>query len=152
VRVDVRALTRYRVVMSDVVRVSAAEAHAKMQEGWVYVDVRTEAEFAEGHPAEAFNVPGPTGASPNPDFLRVMSARFPRDARIIIGCRSGVRSLRAARALVEAGFTNVVDQRAGWDGVRDPFGQITEPGWSRVGLPSEEEASAGRAYAELKGS
>jgi hypothetical protein len=38
---------------------------------------------------------------------------------------------------VLAGFTRVLDQRAGWDGKRGPFGEISEPGWSRAGLPTE---------------
>ena len=39
--------------------------------------------------------------------------------------------------LVAAGFTNVLEQRAGWDGARGSFGEIVEPGWKRAGLPSE---------------
>src|SRR5215470_90656 len=102
-------------------RISPEEAHAKItSEGYAYVDVRTEAEFAAGHPAGAYNVP-----INEPDFLRVMEARFGKAGKIVVGCRSGGRSLRAAQALVQAGFTDVIDQRAGWDGVATPFGQIT---------------------------
>jgi rhodanese-related sulfurtransferase len=136
--------------MADIVRLSPAEAHEKLQQGYVYVDVRTEAEFTEGHPAGSYNVPGPGGVAPNPDFLRIMNSLFPRDARIIVGCRSGGRSMRAAHMLVDDGYTNVIDQRAGWDGARDTFGQITEPGWSRVGLPSERGTTPGHTYADLK--
>ncbi len=75
--------------------------------------------------------------APNPKFLETMQARFAKDAKIIVGCKAGGRSMRAARALEAAGFTNILDQRAGFDGARDPFGQIEEPGWSRVGLPTE---------------
>jgi rhodanese-related sulfurtransferase len=135
--------------MTDIFRISPAEAQTKLEDGYVYVDVRTEVEFNEGHPAGAFNVPGPAGQQPNPDFLRVMQANFATDARIVVGCRSGGRSLRAAKALVEAGYTNVIDQRAGWDGARDAFGQLTEQGWSRVGLPTEKGQPAGRSYADL---
>jgi rhodanese-related sulfurtransferase len=126
-------------------RISPEEAHAKMSEGYAYVDVRTEAEFAAGHPAGAYNVP-----IAEKDFLRVMEARFGKDAKVIVGCKAGGRSARAAQALVGAGFTNVLDQRAGWDGVASPFGQITEKGWSRLGLPSENGAPKGRAWADLK--
>ncbi len=66
-----------------------------------------------------------------------MTARFAKDARIVVGCKAGGRSLRAATALVAAGFTNVLDQRAGFDAVRGPFGEVTEPGWSRAGLPQD---------------
>ncbi len=136
--------------MADIVRLSPAEAHERVQAGYVYVDVRTEAEFAEGHPAGSYNVPGPGGVAPNADFVRVMNQLFPRDAKIVVGCRSGGRSLRAAHALVADGYTNVVDQRAGWDGVRDTFGQMTEAGWSRVGLPTERGATPGKTYSDLK--
>jgi rhodanese-related sulfurtransferase len=139
--------------MTDIKRVSPQEALELTKTGWVYVDVRTEQEFADGHPAEAFNVPVANMAggsmAPNPDFVSVMERAFGKDAKIVVGCKAGGRSLRAAQALVGAGFANVIDQRAGWDGARDPFGQL-EPGWSRVGLPVETGATAGRAYADVK--
>ncbi len=121
--------------MSDVVRISPSEAHAKVtDEGFTYVDVRTPEEFFEGRPAGSVNVPLDDG------FVTAMEAKFAKDARIVVGCKAGGRSLRAARALVGAGFTNILDQRAGFDGVRGPFGELAEPGWSRVGLPQEEGA------------
>jgi len=123
-------------------RVSPAEAHELVRQGHVYVDVRSEPEFADGHPEGAINVPwmhmGSGGMVPNGRFLETMRERFAKDAAIVVGCKSGGRSLRAARALVDDGFTAVVDQRAGWDGARDAFGQISEPGWSRVGLPTSK--------------
>ena len=113
-------------------KISPAEAHAKMSgEGFAYVDVRTPEEFAAGRPAGAINIP--MGEA----FLEEIRARFAKDANIIVGCRTGVRSARAVQLLVAAGFTNVLDQRAGWDGARGPFGEVVEPGWKRVGLPSE---------------
>ena len=113
-----------------IVRVSPAEAHAKMTgEGYTYVDVRTPEEFALGHPEGAINVPL------DDRFASAMEARFARDAKIVVGCQAGSRSLRAARALVGAGFATVVDQRAGFDAARGPFGEVAEPGWARVGLP-----------------
>lgn len=140
--------------MADLTRISPQEASAKLAEGWTYVDVRTEQEFEAGHPPGAVNVPvalmaGGTMA-PNPDFLRVMKAAFAKDARIVVGCKAGGRSLRAVQMLLDEGYTNVLDQRAGWDGARNPFGQVTEPGWSRLGLPSEEGQPAGRSWADLK--
>jgi rhodanese-related sulfurtransferase len=141
--------------MSDDKRISPEEAHAKIREGYAYVDVRTEEEFEQGHPEGAVNVPiffaGPGGMTPNVDFVKVMVASFPLDAKIVVGCKAGGRSLKARDALVRQGYTDVFDQRAGWDGARDAFGQITEPGWSRAGLPVENGAPAGRSYAALKG-
>ncbi len=118
--------------MSDIVRISPSEAHAKMTgENFIYVDVRTPEEFAAGRPAGSVNVPLDDG------FVAAMEDAFARHAPIIVGCKAGGRSLRAARALIAAGFTNVVDQRAGFDAARGPFGEVTEPGWSRAGLPQE---------------
>ncbi|MEZ4301735.1 MAG: rhodanese-like domain-containing protein [Polyangiaceae bacterium] len=135
-------------------RHSPAEVHALVTEqGYTHVDVRTQAEYAASHSAGALNVPValsvPGGMAPNPDFLRVMSALFSKDAKIVVSCRSGGRSLRAAEMLAAAGFTAVVDQRAGFEGPRDPMGRPIEPGWQSVGLPVETTTPGG-TYAELK--
>ena len=139
--------------MSDLPRISPQEANEKLGEGWTYVDVRTVEEFEAGHPAGAVNVPislaAGGGMTPNPDFLRAMEANFAKDAKLIVGCKAGGRSLRAGQALLGAGFTQVLDQHAGWDGARDPFGKL-EPGWSRVGLPTEQGQPAARSWAAVK--
>ena len=140
--------------MPNIPRHSPLETHQLVTEqGYTHVDVRTEAEYAAGHPAGALNVPvmlaGPGGMTPNPDFVRVMSALFPKDAKLVLGCRSGQRSMRAAEMLSSAGFTDVHDQRAGFAGPRDPMGRPIEPGWADAGLPVET-ATAGASYAELK--
>jgi rhodanese-related sulfurtransferase len=137
-----------------ITRISPQEASTKLAEGWTYVDVRTVEEFDAGHPPGAVNVPialaDGGGMVPNPDFLGVMEAAFAKDAKIVVGCKAGGRSLRAAHELMAKGFTSIVDQRAGWDGGRDSFGQF-EPGWSRVGLPSEQGQPAGRAWSDMRG-
>ena len=51
---------------------------------------------------------------------------------------------------VSAAVLDVLEQRAGFDAARDPFGQIAEPGWYRAGLPVETGEPEGRSYAELK--
>jgi rhodanese-related sulfurtransferase len=140
--------------MSDIKRVSPQEAFELTKTGWTYVDVRTEEEFAEGHPTGSFNVPVSVMAGgsmvPNPDFVGVVEKAFGKDAKIVVGCKAGGRSLRAAQALVGAGFTQVIDQRAGWDGARSPFGQVNEPGWSRAGLPTTTGAEPEHRYADVK--
>jgi rhodanese-related sulfurtransferase len=140
--------------MHDVKRISPQEAHAEMARGYTYVDVRSELEFEEGHPETAVNVPishmTGGGMTPNPDFVAVMEKAFGKDAKVILGCKTGGRSMRAAQALLAAGFTNVLEQRAGWDGARDAFGQVSEPGWSRTGLPMETGETADRSYAAIK--
>jgi rhodanese-related sulfurtransferase len=140
--------------MTDIKRVSPQEALDLTQQGWTYVDVRSEPEFEAGRPAGSFNVPvshmAAGGMTPNADFVAVMERAFGKDAKIVVGCKAGGRSMRAAQMLVAAGFTNVIDQRAGWDGARDAFGRMGEAGWSPAGLPSEKGASVDHDYAGIK--
>ncbi|MGK4007656.1 rhodanese-like domain-containing protein [Sorangium sp. So ce1036] len=140
--------------MADIKRVSPEQAKQLIdEEGYLYLDVRSEPEYAAGHPSGAHNVPllhaGPGGMTPNPDFLAVVAALYPKDAKIVVGCRSGQRSMRAAEAMVSAGYTAVVDQRAGFEGPRDAFGALTERGWGPAGLPVETSTPGG-SYAELR--
>jgi rhodanese-related sulfurtransferase len=125
-----------------IARISPAEAARLMEgEGYTYLDVRTPAEFEAGRPRGAVNVPwlvpGPAGLAPNASFLDGVRASFAHDAPLVVGCRSGQRSQGASAALEAAGFTRVVEQRAGFEGARGPFGQVVEPGWLALGLPSE---------------
>jgi len=124
-----------------------------MSEGKPYVDVRSEPEFEAGHPPGALNVPllhrTPQGMVQNPEFLGVIEAAFARDQELIIGCQSGGRSRRAAQLLAQAGFSNLAEMSAGWDGTRDAFGRVL-PGWSRKGLPVETGKPAGQAYDDVK--
>jgi rhodanese-related sulfurtransferase len=131
--------------MTSLKRITPKEASELLAQGYTYVDVRTVGEFEAGHPAGAVNVP-----ISDADFGRVMRAAFAKDAKIIVGCKAGVRSLRAAQALLADGFTDVLDQRAGWDAERNAFGQMAEPGWSRVGLPSETGSPSGRSWEDMK--
>jgi rhodanese-related sulfurtransferase len=123
-------------------RVSPADAKALVdKEGYSYVDVRSVREFQAGHPTGAYNVPlldmGPMGMAPNPDFLNVMEKAFPKESKLVVGCQMGGRSLKAAQLLESAGFTNVVDQQAGFNG------------WRPAGLPVSSEAPADHTYAGI---
>jgi len=134
-------------------RVLTDAAAAMLAEGYVYVDVRSVPEFQAGHPAGAYNVPlvhrvpgrGPVA---NPDFAAVMERRFPRDAKLVVGCATGGRSLRAAEMLVAAGWTDVVDHQPGFEGARDALGRMAK-GWRDSGLPVETQAP-GRTWDDLK--
>ena len=86
---------------------------------------------------------------PNPDFMSVVEKSFAKDAKLVLGCKSGGRSLRAAGMLEAAGYTQVIDQRAGFEGTMDPQGGA-EPGWRPRGLPTSREAAPGRSYDALK--
>lgn len=134
-------------------RVSAKEAEKLVSQGFVYLDVRSVQEFDGGHPAGAHNIPllclTARGMEPNPSFLEEVEANFPKDASIVVGCRSGQRSLRAAEMMLAAGFERVVDLRPGYAGVTDPFGRVLEPGWHAEGLPICTEPEPGRSHEEL---
>ena len=67
----------------------------------VYIDVRTEREFANGHPQGAVNIPvafpdPARGMMVNSDFVKVVEANFPREKKIIVGCQAGPRSTAAS--------------------------------------------------------
>jgi rhodanese-related sulfurtransferase len=110
----------------------------------VHLDVRTPAEFAQGHPQGALNVPimfrGPAGMSENPDFLRVAQGLCTDPARrVILSCAMGGRSRRAAEALEAHGYANLVNMRGGYSGARGPDGALREQGWSGLGLPVSQD-------------
>lgn len=133
--------------------VTPAEAHLLLeQQGYRYLDVRTEPEFEAGHPPGAFNIPlhhaTAAGMQSNEDFLPVVLAHFDKAARLVIGCKSGGRSRRAAELLLEAGYNELVELTAGWDGKRDAVGRL-QPGWSRAGLPVEIGNPEQRCYSDL---
>lgn len=135
-------------------RVSAPEAHTLREtEGFVYIDIRSTEEIAVGLPLGAYHVPlsyvTAHGMQDNHEFVRVMEACFGCDAKLVIGCDSGVRSLRAAQRLIDAGFHCVVDQRAGWSGEKDGFGRTLQAGWSALGLPVSDEPDPERSYGVL---
>jgi rhodanese-related sulfurtransferase len=138
-------------------RVTPEEARELLDEGWIYVDVRSIPEFEQGHPAGAYNVPfmhaePGRGMTPNPEFADVMERTFEKGAKLVVGCRSGQRSLRAAEQLTQLGYTELVDMRGGFGGEVDrATGQTTCEGWQARGLPTETAAREGRDYSSLKG-
>ena len=71
----------------------------------------------------------------NTQFVKDVERLLNKDAAIITMCRSGVRSVRAARALGAAGFTNVYNMLTGFEGGTDNSGYRTKNGWKVDGLP-----------------
>lgn len=139
--------------MTTIKSVTPEEAQELLLQGAVYLDVRSEPEFEQGHPPGALNVPiahaGPAGMQPNPEFLSVVTKAFGKSEPLVVGCKAGGRSRRAAEMLVQAGYTNITDMGAGWDGSRDAFGRPL-PGWSKRGLPVETGATSGGRYEDVK--
>jgi rhodanese-related sulfurtransferase len=137
-------------------RVSAREAHELLEnDGHRLVDVRSVAEFEAGHPAGALNLPwmflDARGRSLNPDFVAVFERLFPdKDAKVVLSCQSGSRSMQALTALEARGYERLVDLRAGWGGGRDAFGQLSERGWLQEGLPTDTGAGGERSWETLR--
>lgn len=101
-----------------VVKISAEEAQAMMASGDPYtlVDVRTEAEYDEGHIEGAILLPNDEIETLAPDQLK------DKDAVILVYCRSGNRSAQASKLLVELGYRNVYD----FGGIIDWPGEIVK--------------------------
>ncbi len=139
--------------MAEIKAVNPEEAAELLSQGHVYVDVRSEPEFEDGHPAGALNVPllnaGPVGLVPNPEFLSVMEAAFGKDEPLVIGCKAGGRSKRAVEMLAKAGFSKLSDQVAGFDAGKDAFGRAL-PGWGRTALPVGKGKPPGQSYTDVK--
>lgn len=76
------------------------------------IDVRTAAEFAEGHVQGARNLDIQNG-----DFEKAL-ATLDKDASYNVYCRSGNRSAVAVEMMRNAGFTNVVDLGASEDAAK----------------------------------
>ncbi|MBI3245197.1 MAG: rhodanese-like domain-containing protein [Deltaproteobacteria bacterium] len=110
----------------------------------VYVDVRTVAEFAAGHPrGKIVNVPilfrHPTTNEnyPNTSFLEVVRSLYASDAPLIVGCEKGQRAQQAAEQLQHAGYSNInimPDGYAGWRAQQLPTTTDNRDGISYVSL------------------
>ena len=111
--------------------------------GAVYIDVRTEQEFMNGHVPKSVNIPvvwpdpSTRQMKPNPDFVKTVSAQFGQDKKIIVGCQAGGRSQLAANLLDQEGFQDVSNMQGGFGGARDPMGRVVTPGWAQLGFPVE---------------
>ncbi len=83
---------------------TAEEAKARLDEddSVILLDVRTQAEFDEGH------IPGAV-CLPNEDITPDLPRPFDQDAEVLVYCRSGRRSAEAAEKLADMGYANVAD-------------------------------------------
>jgi rhodanese-related sulfurtransferase len=110
----------------------------------VYIDVRTVAEFAAGHPkGKVVNIPilfrHPTmnETHPNASFLEVVESLYAKDTLLILGCEKGKRAQQAAEQLIQAGYTNVSvmpDSYEGWRAQNLPITTDNRDGVNYVSL------------------
>jgi rhodanese-related sulfurtransferase len=111
-----------------------------------YVDVRSTAEYTNGHVPGSINVPlaelSPgRGMTPNPDFLDVMQKLFRPEQSLILGCAAGGRSRQAIAILSSAGFTSLVNMAGGFSGAPGARG------WCQLSLPVAHD---GTTYANAR--
>ncbi|XWS25964.1 hypothetical protein CRYUN_Cryun27aG0112700 [Craigia yunnanensis] len=114
--------------------VSVRVAYELFQAGRRYLDIRTSDEFNAGHPPAAINIPyhyilkngGEVMSLKNSNFLEEVSSEFGKEKKIIVGCKSGRRSLMAATDLLAAGFTHVTDVAGGYTAWKEKGLPITE--------------------------
>lgn len=96
--------------------ISVQDAHVILKQGTVaepflFLDVRSPGEFGGGHVPGAKNIP-----------IQVLADRLaevPKEVKVFVYCESGVRSTKATKLLVEAGFTNIVNMKASMRGWRN---------------------------------
>lgn len=89
-------------------RMSVAEIKARMDAGWrpYVLDVR------KPHEADIVRLSFADRLVPHEEVGGIVDA-LPRDRDILIHCKSGGRSAKAAAVLVEAGFKNVINMEGG---------------------------------------
>ena len=109
----------------------------------VLVDVRTKVEHAfVGHPLGASHIAWKEAPDwqVNPKFVAEVEKLVPdKNAPVLLLCRSGQRSLDAAKALEEAGFRRLINIVDGFEGPLDQHkhrGNLG--GWRFSGLPWEQ--------------
>ncbi|MFQ3622279.1 MAG: rhodanese-like domain-containing protein [Acetobacteraceae bacterium] len=134
--------------MSDVPESTPAETWRALNEDprAVLIDVRTDAEWtfvgmpdlsATGKPVLPIAWQLYPSMAVNPGFIEDLHrAGLGAEHRLYFLCRSGARSLAAARAARSAGFPHVFNVTDGFEGPVDADGhRRTTAGWIAAGLP-----------------
>jgi phage shock protein E len=84
-------------------QISPETALAYLRDGAIVIDVRTPAEFSAGHLPNARNIPLQQIESGTP--LHLMN----RNQVLLLHCKSGMRSSKAAKLLSGMGYVNVLN-------------------------------------------
>ena len=85
--------------------VQVQQAHDMYQRGALFLDVRTQQEWGQGHIAGSTLIPL--------DVLQSRMNELPRDKDIVVVCKSGARSKEGTTLLRQAGFTRVTCMTGG---------------------------------------
>ena len=103
--IAVAAFFLFRPVDSSPTEISVAQAYQKLQQGALFLDVRTQAEFDQGHISGGKLIPL--------DQLPGRLAEVPVDRDIVVICRSGVRSKEGMTILRNGGYSRAVCMTGG---------------------------------------
>lgn len=122
--------------------ITAKGATNLMQDGWILLDVRPPSEIEKAAVIDAVEVPvflpddrldigsllkqmsafgmggwwlGGTHMEPNKEFLNDVQKRIPKDAKVIVACQKGLRSLAACEQLSRAGYQSLAWVNGGFD-------------------------------------
>ncbi|USE35600.1 rhodanese-like domain-containing protein [Endozoicomonas sp. SCSIO W0465] len=96
-------LVAFGVISSAKAADSYDKAWERVQNGALLVDVRTPAEYSAGHLTGAINIPFQ-------DIVEGLAQRnIPRETDIVLYCRSGSRSGKAQKALVNVGYQRALN-------------------------------------------
>jgi rhodanese-related sulfurtransferase len=99
--------------------VSPKQAQDRLRQGAVLIDVREQNEYDEVHA---------TGAQLMPlSEFETSYSTLPKDAELIMICRSGARSEKAGTFLMDKGYSNVTNLTGG------------TLAWEQEGLPTGDE-------------
>lgn len=117
------------------------EAYEVLQKapGARLVDVRTRAEWDwVGRLPGAVEIEWNQypGGVRNPNFITELKRQVDPESLVMFICRSGVRSIGAAAAATEAGYSQCYNVLEGFEGDKDAHGhRNTIGGWRHAGLP-----------------
>lgn len=109
----------------------------------VLIDVRTKAEYTDiGHPIGAVHIAlhEHFGYPVNPNFIAEVGKVVPdNNTPVLLLCRSGQRSLSAAKALEQVGYSTLINIINGFEGDPDSNQQRGNiNGWRFHGLPWQQ--------------
>jgi rhodanese-related sulfurtransferase len=100
-------------------QISVAQALDKYHSGAFILDVRTSAEWTQGHIPGSILIPL--------DQLSGRLSEVPRDRDVVVVCQTGVRSAQGLQILQQAGFTRAVSMTGGM------------VAWQAAGYPVESQ-------------
>ena len=131
--------------MSNITSISPVEAYdiLSQQADAQLIDTRTTIEYSFlGHPIGAIHIPlkRPPNWDVLPNFINNVEKHIPnKQTPVVLMCRSGVRSMAAAKLLAEAGYTKLYNMDEGFEGDKDENNhRSTLGGWRFHKLPWEQ--------------